>query len=115
MGNIRNPDPDRSSGIPGNERDYDDHLYLSLYGGAVCGDHCSPISDTTIMASAGAQCNHVNHVTTQLPYAATVAVVSCITYVIAGFVQNALICLPIGMVLLVAALLLMKKRTESHS
>ena len=83
--------------------------------GAVCGDHCSPISDTTIMASAGAQCNHVNHVTTQLPYAATVAVVSCITYVIAGFVQNALICLPIGMVLLVAALLLMKKRTESHS
>ena len=83
--------------------------------GAVCGDHCSPISDTTIMASAGAQCNHVNHVTTQLPYAATVAVVSCITYVIAGFVQNALICLPIGMVLLVAALLFMKKRTESHS
>ena len=83
--------------------------------GAVCGDHCSPISDTTIMASAGAQCNHVNHVTTQLPYAATVAVVSCITYVIAGFVQNALICLPIGMVLLAAALLLMKKRTESHS
>ena len=83
--------------------------------GAVCGDHCSPISDTTIMASAGAQCNHVNHVTTQLPYAATVAVVYCITYVIAGFVQNALICLPIGMVLLVAALLLMKKRTESHS
>ena len=81
----------------------------------ICGDHCSPISDTTIMASAGAQCNHVNHVTTQLPYAATVAVVSCITYVIAGFVQNALICLPIGMVLLVAALLLMKKRTESHS
>ena len=83
--------------------------------GAVCGDHCSPISDTTIMASAGAQCNHVNHVTTQLPYAATVAVVSCITYVIAGFVQNALICLPIGMVLLAAALLFMKKRTESHS
>ena len=83
--------------------------------GAVCGDHCSPISDTTIMASAGAQCNHVNHVTTQLPYAAPVAVVSCITYVIAGFVQNVLICLPIGMVLLVAALLFMKKRTESHS
>ena len=52
--------------------------------GAVCGDHCSPISDTTIMASAGAQCNHVNHVSTQLPYAMTVAAVSCITYVIAG-------------------------------
>ena len=83
--------------------------------GAVCGDHCSPISDTTIMASAGAQCNHVNHVTTQLPYAVTVAVVSCITYVIAGFVQNAVICLPIGAVLLVVALMVMKKRTESHS
>ena len=67
--------------------------------GAVCGDHCSPISDTTIMASAGAQCNHVNHVTTQLPYAITVAVVSCVTYVIAGFVQNPFICLPIGIVL----------------
>ena len=80
--------------------------------GAVCGDHCSPISDTTIMASAGAQCNHVNHVTTQLPYAATVAVVSCITYVVAGFVQNAVICLPIGIVLLVVALLFMKKRAE---
>ena len=83
--------------------------------GAVCGDHCSPISDTTIMASAGAQCNHVNHVTTQLPYAVTVAVVSCITYVIAGFVQNAVICLPIGAALLVVALMVMKKRTESHS
>ena len=83
--------------------------------GAVCGDHCSTISDTTIMASAVSQCNHVNHVTTHLPYAATVAVVSCITYVIEGFVQNALICLPIGMVLLAAALLFMKKRTESHS
>ena len=83
--------------------------------GAVCGDHCSPISDTTIMASAGAQCNHVNHVTTQLPYAVTVAAVSCITYVIAGFVQNAVICLPIGAALLVVALMVMKKRTESHS
>ena len=113
-------------------------LALFLYGMNVMGDGLTKVSGgklekilekltsnpikavllgagTTIMASAGAQCNHVNHVTTQLPYAATVAVVSCITYVIAGFVQNALICLPIGMVLLVAALLLMKKRTESHS
>ena len=56
--------------------------------GAVCGDHCSPISDTTIMASAGAQCNHINHVSTQLPYAITVALVSFVTYIIAGFFGN---------------------------
>ncbi len=68
--------------------------------GAVCGDHCSPISDTTIMASAGAQCEHVNHVTTQLPYAVTAAVVSFITYIIAGFVQTAWIALPIGILLM---------------
>ena len=76
--------------------------------GAVCGDHCSPISDTTIMASAGAQCNHVNHVSTQLPYAMTVAAVSFVTYVIAGFVQNAWICLPIGFVLMMGALILVR-------
>lgn len=72
--------------------------------GAVCGDHCSPISDTTIMASAGAQCNHVNHVSTQLPYAVTVAAVSFVNYVIAGFVQNPFICLPIGVVLMIGTL-----------
>ena len=77
--------------------------------GAVCGDHCSPISDTTIMASAGAQCNHVDHVTTQLPYALTAAVVSCITYIIAGFTQSAWISLPIGIVLMIAVLVVMKK------
>ena len=76
--------------------------------GAVCGDHCSPISDTTIMASAGAQCNHVNHVSTQLPYAITVAVVSFITYIIAGFVQTAWIALPIGIVLMLGVLVLIK-------
>ena len=70
--------------------------------GAVCGDHCSPISDTTIMASAGAQCNHVNHVTTQLPYALLAAAVSFVTYIVAGFTQNAWISLPIGIVLLLA-------------
>ena len=80
--------------------------------GAVCGDHCSPISDTTIMASAGAQCNHVNHVSTQLPYAITVAAVSCITYVIAGVVQNAFICLPIGIVLQVVVLLAIRNITN---
>ena len=79
--------------------------------GAVCGDHCSPISDTTIMASAGAQCNHVNHVSTQLPYAMTVAAVSFVTYVIAGFVQNAWICLPIGIVLMTGTLLVIREIT----
>lgn len=76
--------------------------------GAVCGDHCSPISDTTIMASAGAGCKHVNHVTTQLPYALVAAAVSFITYIVAGFTQNALISLPIGILLLLAALLVIK-------
>ncbi len=72
--------------------------------GAVCGDHCSPISDTTIMASAGAQCEHVNHVTTQLPYAVVAAVVSFITYIVAGFVKSAWIALPVGIVLMVLVL-----------
>ena len=76
--------------------------------GAVCGDHCSPISDTTIMASAGAQCEHVNHVMTQLPYVVLAAVVSFVTYVIAGFVQNPWICLPIGFVLMLGTLVLVR-------
>lgn len=80
--------------------------------GAVCGDHCSPISDTTIMASAGAQCNHVNHVSTQLPYAVTVAAVSFVTYIIAGFVKTPVIALPIGVVLMIAVLLVLKNRNE---
>ncbi len=80
--------------------------------GAVCGDHCSPISDTTIMASAGAQCNHVNHVSTQLPYAITVAAVSFVTYVIAGFVQTAFIALPVGIVLMLLTLVVMKNTGE---
>ncbi len=77
--------------------------------GAVCGDHCSPISDTTIMASAGAQCNHVTHVSTQLPYAITVAGVSFVSYLIAGFVPNAIITLPIAIVLMIATLLVIRK------
>lgn len=80
--------------------------------GAVCGDHCSPISDTTIMSSAGARCVHVNHVATQLPYAITVAVISFICFLVAGFVQNAVICLAIGILLIVgffAVLSLLKK------
>jgi Na+/H+ antiporter NhaC len=76
--------------------------------GAVCGDHCSPISDTTIMASAGAQCDHVTHVSTQLPYAMTVAVVSFAAYLFAGFVPNAIIALPLALVLMIGALFLVR-------
>lgn len=76
--------------------------------GAVCGDHCSPISDTTIMSSAGAQCNHINHVSTQLPYALTVAAVSFVTYIVAGFVQSAWVSLPIGIILTVGTLYVLK-------
>ena len=76
--------------------------------GAVCGDHCSPISDTTIMASAGAQCDHVNHVSTQLPYAITAAAVSFVSYIIAGFVQTAWIALPIAILLMLIVLVVIK-------
>ncbi len=76
--------------------------------GAVCGDHCSPISDTTIMASAGGQCNHINHVSTQLPYALTVAGVSFVSYIIAGFVQNWMITLPIAFALMIGTLFIIK-------
>ncbi len=73
--------------------------------GAVCGDHCSPISDTTIMASAGARCNHVEHVSTQLPYAITVALVSFVSFLFAGFVPNAWIALPVGILLMIGTIL----------
>ena len=76
--------------------------------GAVCGDHCSPISDTTIMASAGAQCEHVNHVSTQLPYAITAAAVSCVSYIVAGFVRNVVISLIVAVVLMLATLAVIK-------
>ncbi len=76
--------------------------------GAVCGDHCSPISDTTIMASAGGQCNHINHVSTQLPYALTVAGVSFVCYIITGFIQNWMIALPIALVLMIGTLFIIK-------
>ncbi|MBO2526969.1 MAG: sodium:proton antiporter [Clostridiales bacterium] len=80
--------------------------------GAVCGDHCSPISDTTIMASAGAQCDHVTHVSTQLPYAILAAGVSFVGYIIAGFVPNALIVLPISVVLMISVLICMRAVTR---
>ena len=87
--------------------------------GAVCGDHCSPISDTTIMASAGAQCDHVNHVSTQLPYAITCAAVSGVTYLIAGILVSAgapgILGLPIGIVLMLATLFVIKKREEKRA
>ena len=76
--------------------------------GAVCGDHCSPISDTTIMASAGAQCEHVNHVSTQLPYAITAAAVSCVSYIVAGYVRNVVISLIVAIALMLATLSVIK-------
>ncbi len=82
--------------------------------GAVCGDHCSPISDTTIMASAGAQCDHVDHVSTQLPYAMTVAAVSCVSYLVAGFVPNAFIALPVAVALMVLTLVGLKMARKKN-
>ena len=80
--------------------------------GSVCGDHCSPISDTTIMSSAGAQCNHINHVSTQIPYAVTVAAISFVMYIVAGFVQSAIVTLALGAILTVATLFAIKKITS---
>ena len=82
--------------------------------GAVCGDHCSPISDTTIMSSAGAQCEHVNHVSTQLPYALTVAGVSFISYIIAGLVQNVYVSLGVAVVIMVGTLFVIKFTTKKQ-
>ncbi len=81
--------------------------------GAVCGDHCSPISDTTIMSSAGAQCNHINHVSTQLPYALTVAGISLAGYLLAGFVQNVYIVLGFSIVLTIGTLFVIKTLTKN--
>ena len=81
--------------------------------GAVCGDHCSPISDTTIMSSAGAQCDHLNHVSTQIPYAITVAAISFVCYILAGFIQSWYIVLPIGVVLTVVTLFVIKTMTKN--
>ena len=93
----------------------DPMLYIGMsacLAGAVCGDHCSPISDTTIMSSAGARCVHVLHVSTQLPYAVTVAAISFVCYMVAGFVQNAWICLAIGAVLTIGFLAFMRARNK---
>lgn len=82
--------------------------------GAVCGDHCSPISDTTIMASAGADCNHIGHVSTQLPYALTVAGVSFLGYLLAGFVQKVWIVLPVTVVMMLSTLLVIRIVQKKH-
>ena len=90
--------------VPGSEL-----LIISIsacLAGAVCGDHISPISDTTIMASTGAQSNHINHVSTQIPYALTVAAVSFVSYLIAALIQNVVICLAIAVALMVGVLLI---------
>ena len=83
--------------------------------GAVMGDHCSPISDTSIMASAGAQCDHISHISTQLPYVLTVAAVSFVSYLIAGFVQNVVICLVIGVALTIATLFILRRAAAQTS
>ena len=83
--------------------------------GAVCGDHCSPISDTTIMASAGAKCVHVSHVSTQLPYAITVAAVSFVSFIISGFVQNIFICLPIAIVLMLGTVIVINEISKKKA
>ncbi|MBQ1244232.1 MAG: Na+/H+ antiporter NhaC family protein [Clostridia bacterium] len=92
----------------------DIHLIIGMsacLAGAVCGDHCSPISDTTIMSSAGAQCNHLNHVSTQIPYAVTVAAISFVMYLVSAFITNAIVLLVIGALLTVATLFVIKKVT----
>ncbi len=83
--------------------------------GAVCGDHCSPISDTTIMSSAGAQCNHLNHVSTQIPYAITVAVISFVLYLVAAFIQNAYILLALGVIITVGTLFVLKALSKERA
>ncbi len=83
--------------------------------GAVMGDHCSPISDTTIMSSTGAQCNHLNHVGTQIPYVLTVAAVCFVSYLIAGFIQNVVINLIIAIILMVAVLFIIKYVTGKNT
>lgn len=97
-------------------KDTDPNLMIiamsACMAGAVCGDHCSPISDTTIMASAGAQCYHINHVNTQLPYAMTVAAISAITYIVAGFSRNVVVSLVFGFAVLIVLLCFLKKREQ---
>ena len=92
-------------------------MYIAIsacMAGAVCGDHCSPISDTTIMSSAGAGCNHLSHVESQFPYAMTVAGVSFVAYIIAGITKSAVISLPIGFVLMIGTLFVIRSMTRNN-
>ena len=89
-------------------------VMAACMAGAVYGDHVSPISDTTIMASAGADCDHLSHVTTQLPYATLVAGISCVSYIISGFVSSPVIPLIVGVVLIFGALFFLKSRDNSY-
>jgi len=103
----------------------DELLYIGMsacLAGAVCGDHCSPISDTTIMSSAGARCDHINHVSTQMPYAITVAAISFVCYIITGIVGGivgtaltAVICLPIAFAIMIGTLIVLKKMTAGRN
>ena len=93
-------------------------MIISIYAcmaGAVCGDHCSPISDTTIMASAGAECVHVNHVNSQLPYALSVASISFVCYLIAGLVKNPILPILFGMVVIAGFLFFLKKHQRAEA
>ncbi len=99
----------------GKDRDLMIIAISACMAGAVCGDHCSPISDTTIMASAGAQCNNVNHVSTQLPYAIVAAAASALTFLIAGLVRNAVFSLLAGIVIMVVFIVIIKALTNRKS
>ena len=98
--------------------DLSDPLFLVAVGatlaGAVYGDHISPISDTTILSSAGAKCNHLRHVSTQIPYASVVMVVSFVCYIVAGFMGSPWVALGVGVVLIVAAVLILRKVSASR-
>ena len=83
--------------------------------GAVCGDHCSPISDTTIMSSAGARCDHLNHVSTQIPYAVTVAAISFVGFLLAGLIQNWFIVFPITVAIMFAVLICIKMTSKKKA
>ena len=87
----------------------------AVLAGAVCGDHISPISDTTILASTGADCNHIEHVSTQLPYAMVAAVCCLVSYVIAGVTENGWLALGIGIAMLLAVLTVLYKRSQKKA
>jgi Na+/H+ antiporter NhaC len=86
----------------------------AVLAGAVYGDHCSPISDTTILSSTGASCHHIDHVATQFPYATTVAAVSFVGYIIGGFITNPIIPILISIVLLIVTLKILHSRSDSQ-